>query len=777
MRDRDCLQLAGPWRFSPDPHGDGEVLGFWKRDYCTRLWHEVPVPSCFEAGCRNLDFYEGICWYRRAFRLPSAWRSCRVTLRFEAVNYRARVWLNGEWLGKHEDGFLPFEFDIREKARWDGDNVLAVSVDNSHHEGDVPGMHVGWRGFGGILREVRVYATDPLHMEDLKVIATPCADGGHLECHARLRNGRGEPANSVLEVAIHDASGRAITTLGQCAMRVAAGDFADAVVKGVLADARSWSPSAPVLYRAVARLMEQNQVVDTVDTRFGVRRVEATPEGLLLNGQRIFLTGFNRHEDSPRTAMAVDLETTRRDLEQMKEAGANFVRLCHYPHHPAELDMCDEIGLLAMCEIPLYFWNDAQEGRRTNATRVETAARQLKSLIVRDANHPSVIFWSVSNETSDQEPDVAESNRALIRRARELDPTRLCVHVSNHWTDHPNFNADDVICVNYYPSIDWAGRGHTPGFDLTRSAGSWRTHLAVLHRRYPSKPILITEFGYCSFAGTHGNAFGEDEHARVVEAEFTALDAPYVCGAAIWCWADHPWPAGRFHGGLSISPFGVVSRDRRKLKPFWTARALFRARQGLVSAPPPASQGGTGIVMLRPHLDDIVEVPFPEGYGIRPMAIEDIGLWTDIQRDAEPYLKITDTTFQEEFGDDLEAITWRCYIVTNPKGLGIGTISAWYDCDFRGQYYGRIHWFALRPSCQGMGLGKAALSYGLNRLAQWHDRCYLMTSSERVAAIHLYLNFGFKPDFTPANAQTIWRELGTRLKHPVLEQSLGLAGV
>ena len=771
-KERDNLQIAGLWSFLPDPHGDGETLGFWKPDFEARLWREVRVPSCFESGGTNLDGYQGIGWYRHAFRLPAPWRSRRVVLRFEAVNYRAKVWLNGELLGQHADGFLPFEFELGEHARWDRENVLAVAVDNAHHEGDVPGMHVGWRGFGGILREVGLSATDPLHIADLKVVATPEVDGGHMECRVQVRNGRSAPTNAILEVAIHDSNGKAVATFGQCAVAVMAGESATPVLKGVLADAVAWSPTTPVLYRAVARLREQNQVVDAVDARFGVRRIEATPAGLRLNGQPVFLTGFNRHEDSPRTGMATDLETTRRDLEEMKDAGANFVRLCHYPHHPAELDLCDELGLLVMAEIPLYFWNDIQDGHRNNAVRTATAARQLQRLIQRDANHPSIIFWSVSNETHEEHTDVAESNRDLVRRARELDPTRLCVHVSNRWANHPNFDEDDVICVNDYPSIDWASRGHTPGIDLTVFAESWRTRLATLHRLYPSKPILVTEFGYCSFTGTSGNSFGEDEHARVLEAEFAAFTAPHVCGAVIWCWADHPWPAGLFLGGLALSPFGVVSRDRRKLKPFWTARALFRAKQGLAPAPPPTGSGGTSVIMLRPHLNDILDAPFPAGYGIRPMTADDIGLWTDIQRDAEPFLKITDTLFHQEFGDDLEAIQWRCFIVTNPKGLGVGTISAWYDRDFRGHRYGRIHWVALRPSCQGLGLGKAALAHSLKQLARWHDQCYLATSTERVAAIRLYLNFGFLPDLSLPNAPAVWQELASRLKHPVLEQAL-----
>ena len=771
---RDALQMDGLWRFLPDPRAEGEFLGFWKKGYDARLWSEVAVPSCFDTGHPHLAFYEGVCWYRLAFRVPQDWSDRRIVLRFEGVNYRAKAWLNSEFLGENQDGFLPFEFEIQSTALWDGDNILVLVVDNAHHEGDVPGMHVGWRGYGGILREVRLYATDLLRIEELRVVATPGAQAGDMAFRLRIRNSRRDAVTGTIALTVFDGNGKACAEPGSEPIPLAADAAADVVLKGTLANARAWSPSSPALYRARVRLKVRGQVIDETEQRFGFRRIEATPDGLLLNGKPIFLTGFNRHEDSPRAAMAADLETTRRDLVAMKEAGANFVRLCHYPHHPAELDLCDEIGLLVFAELPLYFWNDIEEGRRTNAARVRTAARQLERMVARDFNHPGIVFWSVSNETADGEPEVAKSNRELIRAARALDPTRLCVHVSCCFHTDPNFDEDDVICVNWYPSGGKHPRGLAPSaIDLSLSTGKWRTALTALRRQYPAKPILVTEFGYNAFPGAHGHTFGEDMYARVLEAEFAAMDATLVCGATIWCWAGHPWPAARFWGGLVISPFGVLSRDRRKLKQYWTARALFRARQAIGPVQASPDPGSTAVLMIRPHLNDIPSASFPDGYGIRPMTMDDIGLWTDIQRDAEPYLQITDRTFRNEFCDNLEALRWRCYIVIDPRGLGVGTISAWYDRDFRGQDYGRIHWVAVRPSCQGKGLGKAALSYALNNLAQWHDRCYLATSTERVPAIRLYLKYGFEPDLRPADARTLWSDLNTRLKNPVLERSLG----
>ncbi len=775
MSERQTLELASPWRCSPDPHGDGEVLGFWRADRDFPLWREVAVPSCFEACCAGIDYYEGLVWYRRTFFVPAGWRGRRVVLRFEAVNYRAKVWLNGECLGEHRDGFLPFEFEVGDQIGWDGRNVLAVLVDNSHHEGDVPGMHVGWRGYGGIIREVLLYSTAPLYVDQLRISAKPGAAGGRLNVQARIRNTGIMAAVTGLEVAIHEADGNPCLRLQAPPVRLEAGSAEEVKLNGTLAGARAWSPSAPVLYQARVRLAAGDGVMDEVATTFGFRHIEATPEGLLLNGEKIFLTGFNRHEDSPRTAMATDLETTRQDLERIKEAGANFVRLCHYPHHPAELDLCDRLGLLVFAEIPLYFWNQGEEGRRTQAARVVSASRQLERMIERDFNHPAVIFWSVSNETPEGEPGVAEGNQALIRLARALDPSRLCVHVMNRWEDgHSQFDEDDVVCINSYPVMDFEARGHQPGtFDLAGSVAWQRERIAGLHSQYPAKPVLIAEFGYASFAGTFGHALGEDEHARSLEAEFATFDAPYLCGATIWCWADHSWPAGRFFNGLATAPFGVVSRDRRRLLPYWTAQKMFRARQGAMPRLS-AAPTGTTVIMSRPHMRGIPQMPMPAGYGIRPMTVDDIGLWTDIWRDAEPYLTIKDGLFREEFGDDPGAVPRRCFIVTDSRGLGVGTISAWYNRDFHGRDAGRIHWVAVRPRFQGKGVGKAMMTHAMNCLAEWHDNCYLVTTTERTGAIALYLGFGFEPDMRTANARSTWAGLNSKLKHPSVERALQL---
>lgn len=172
--------------------------------------------------------------------------------------------------------------------------------------------------------------------------------------------------------------------------------------------------------------------------------------------------------------------------------------------------------------------------------------------------------------------------------------------------------------------------------------------------------------------------------------------------------------------------------------------------------------------MVRPHLDNIPKAAFPEGFGIRTLRRDEGPLWTDVQRDAEEILTIQDDLFARQFGDDPEGIEQRCFFITNPKGAAVGTISAWYKRDTPGEDVGRVHWVAVRPTYQGRGLARAGLAYTLRRLAQWHSSALLDTSTLRLPALKLYLDFGFVPDLDSPDAVAAWRAVGAVLNHPAL---------
>jgi len=573
------VELSGSWRFQPDPFGEGEKLGYHCDSFDASSWRRTRVPSSFDAIVPELATYEGPGWYRCNVSVPADWRGRRVALRFEGANYRTRVWVNGEFVGENPDGFLPFEFPVHAHLRVGEKNTIAACVDSARLPGEVPGRERGWRPFGGILREVCLTATDPVHVSGLHVRAEPVPGGGSIVVDVGVTNGRDRPCRVEIEVVIADSKGVETARFGSGAFNLAPGKEETHTLEGRLKKARAWSPESPVLYEARATLRADGEEADAVRMRFGLRRIETDGEALLLNGKPIVLRGFNRHEDSPKTGMCTDLDTVRSDILAMKDAGANFVRLAHYPHHPGELDLCDELGLLVLAEIPLYWWCGNKEGEELCVRKLEAARRQLKRMILRDRSHPCIVFWSVSNETGEQYPEVREGNATLIRDARQLDPTRLAVHVSDKWPDRAGFEEDDVLCVNAYPSYNRRAGAANPSYDLAESTGFWQENLARLHAMYPGRPILVTEFGYVSIPGMMAGAIGEDTHARVLKAEFEGMQAPYVCGTTVWCWADHPWPEEDFLKRMTTSPYGVVSRGRKPLLPLAAVREMFLRRR------------------------------------------------------------------------------------------------------------------------------------------------------------------------------------------------------
>ncbi len=577
------LDLTGPWAFRADPEEVG-VAEEWFAFPPDETWRQVEVPVVFDNCSPELDRYTGAGWFRRTFPVPADWRGKRIVLRFEGVSYNASVWLNGELVGANEDAYLPFDFDVTARLDYGGENALAVRIDNVRHKGQFPPCEF-WFGQGGFTREACLLATDSLYLEHLRIVAEPEGDGGRFALTARLANDSRAPAEPSLRVTVRDPEGRVVITLCSSPLALPAGAQGELSVEARLPDVKSWSPDSPALYTAEVELLHSGEPVGIARDRFGFRRIEARDTQLLLNGQPLFLQGFNRHEDSPRTGMAVDLAQARADFELMKDLGCNFVRMCHYPHHPGEIALCDELGLLVMIENGMNAWGRADhpapnEGDETapedTPLILETAKRTLRKLVERDSNHPSVILCSVGNEAAEWREDIVAANTELVRYGKSLDPTRLWLHVScEHSAPHYSpafFEADEVISVNYYPSLS------SPD-DSTRAM---KELLARLHADFPEKPLLVSEFGYPMIAG-------EGAQVTALEADWAGLDAPWVAGGVLWHFAHHPWPENAYYAeSQRLSPFGYMTRDRKKrYKALEVVEILFKERAGKPNQGPP----------------------------------------------------------------------------------------------------------------------------------------------------------------------------------------------
>ena len=175
-----------------------------------------------------------------------------------------------------------------------------------------------------------------------------------------------------------------------------------------------------------------------------------------------------------------------------------------------------------------------------------------------------------------------------------------------------------------------------------------------------------------------------------------------------------------------------------------------------------------GVTMIRENMENIPKIPFPEGFDFRNYRPGEGHIWTRIQKAAEPFFGIGDDLFNREFGNNLKELEDRSFFVITESGEEVGTITAWWNPDWRGKEWGLIHWVAIHPDYQGRGLAKPAMTVAMERLKRSHKRAHLNTSTGRIAAIKVYLDFGFHPDFEKENSQEAWSELASILKHPTL---------
>ena len=570
------LSLNGKWSAVADADKSGETKAYQTTELeASEMgpggWVEVTVPCSFYAVGAPMKKYHGTCWFRRSFKVPESWRGHRVVLHFSGVNNQAKVWINGRLVGESVDPFLPCDLQVSQALNYGGENTIAVAVNNEHPHSGMPSFF-GWRSEGGILRDIELRATDHLYIENVKIDADP---GGDFSVRTTIANRRTSDASPLLRVKLSDKSGKNLfettkpTTLGL-------GGEEAFTITGKLAGAKSWSPEEPNLYTASIELVENDRAVAVQHVRFGFRKIETQGSKVLLNGRPIYMFGFNRHEDSHLTGMAWDAKTTESDLRDMKRMGANFVRLCHYPHSPKAIDMCDKLGLMVMCEIPYYMCDLDRRGKEHRATErclvEKSACRQMTKMVQRDWNHPSVVFWSTGNENKESDPEVRKIHGILNRLTKKLDPTRLVTHVSGQgdW-NNPDFithsDADDVVGANAYGYMNYGEKAYEKFF---------KPALALLRERYPNKPIFFTEYGNWEIKREPKPGWGARQ-AAAISCDVRYMQGPNICGSLIWAYADHGWPAHdpflpKVNG---ISPYGLYSRDRKRAAGVDAAEQIF----------------------------------------------------------------------------------------------------------------------------------------------------------------------------------------------------------
>jgi beta-glucuronidase len=555
VEGRTGFSLNGQWDAIIDPTHIGEWRQVWrepiperKTDFFEYSFDGGPaldVPGDFNTQMPELTYLEGTVWYRKRFSYELK-ENRRTFVHFGAVNYIAQVYLNGEYLGSHEGGFTPFQFELSDHLV-SGVNTLVVGANNERRVDGLPGRGFDWFNYGGITRDVTFIETADSYIEDYFI---------------QLRKGSMNEIAGWVLIDGPDAGQDVTVSIPEIDVvyRTRTNDrgFGEMVFT---ADFELWNPGNPKLYDVFIQTD-----TDTITDRIGFRAIAVDGPDILLNGKKIFLRGVNIHEEAPlRGARAFSEADAMMLLTWAKELGANLVRLSHYPHNEHMVKIAERMGLLVWSELPVYQHIDfAAPGMQ------EKLDLMLREMIRRDRNRAAVIIWCLSNETYHFTPGRDEAHMKMLDLARSLDDTRLITtvintqgyenHTFNVWD--PLYRHMDFIALNQYLGwyIPWQG---LPGETQWKLVDD-------------TKPVVISEFGgealYGSAYGpTDEAAWWTDEYLEQIYKDQVEMfsTVPNLAGVIPWLLVDYR-STGRLHPVFQSgwNRKGLLS-DRGERKKAW----------------------------------------------------------------------------------------------------------------------------------------------------------------------------------------------------------------
>ncbi len=529
-----AVLLNGEWKFHWVDKPSDRVPDFWKPGFDDAAWKTIRVPANVEIEGYGVPIYSNITYpwrkvappliagesnpvssYRRTFTVPPAWDGREVFLTFDGVNSFFTVWLNGTRLGFSKDSRTPATFRVTPHLR-PGPNLLAVEVfrwcDGSYLEDQD-----FWR-LSGIIRDVRLWSTPPVHLRDFRVGTSLAETGGGatLRVSGELRNFTGAPGAAALEITLLDAAGGTVAHAALPAVAIAAGGSSPFDLAQPVAAPELWSAETPRLYTLLIAVTDgAGRVTEVVPWRVGFRDVAIRDGRLLVNGRPVLIRGVNRHEFDPDLGQVMTRARMIEDIVLMKRNNLNAVRTCHYPDVPEWYALCDEYGLYVLDEANI-------ESHGQMVAVIEGAARPLADepdwqaahldrtirMFERDKNHACVIGWSLGNECA-----FGEAFRADYRWLKAHDPSRPV-----QYERHRSGEATDIICPMYPNPEAVAGYDTLPN----------------------PKPFIM-----CEYAHAMGNSTGDLwAYWRPIYA-----GARHLQGGFIWDWVDQgirtPVPASR----------------------------------------------------------------------------------------------------------------------------------------------------------------------------------------------------------------------------------------
>jgi len=488
------IDLSGEWQIVFDPETEG-----LKESWHAGSWPQGRSLPVQVPGIWNLSYpdAEGIGFYRSSFEVPEDWQDRAVLLNFQGVMYRCDVWLNGEYLGSHEGGFTPFSLEAHAHLYPGQENVLVVRVAGLSKEKAVDGLvlqhcpaskqswYYVYAGiWGKVALEARAWAAREAAWVD------PDLQNERAQLHVRLCNRRSAPQPVDLELSVVDPHGTVCRQIRES--RVLLPGTAQLTYPIQLPQPFPWSPDQPDLYRLEVQIAGEAGEVDRRQVTFGMRDFTMRNGEFLLNGEPIFLRAILLQPNYPVTLVChPDLEMAEREIRLAKEAGFNLIRIHIHPVSPGFLDLADRMGVLIYAESSLAWIR--------NSPRIqEHGRREVKELIERDRNHPSVVIWGIYNENP---PAMAINGAELAHWARAIDPTRVIVENSGGslaidqdfgWTDRayilPNRQSqhEKILDLHTYLGALIPGNVYSWLQDLGKGASS----LVLVEEAIGKAPVL-----------------------------------------------------------------------------------------------------------------------------------------------------------------------------------------------------------------------------------------------------------------------------------------------
>lgn len=462
------------------------------------LFEPVTLPHSNKIFDRdNIDNreYQFVSTYRKKFPSPQKSDQQRVYLDFDGVMLSCEVYLNNKPAGRHSGGFTPFSVDLTDYLK-EGDNILTVHVDSAERPYIPPfGLRVDYLTFGGIYRDVYLRIVDPCHIDNIFLRPQNVLRRPRLDCDVQLSDSDSE---LTLKAALKDKHGRVIAET----QTKAEGKKSPTTLRfPPLPPVDLWALDQPALYTAEVSLFRGEIILDTVKTPFGFREAEFRSDGkFYLNGTPLKLFGLNRHQTYPYIGAAAPARLQRQDADILKyELGCNVVRTSHYPQSPHFLRRCDEIGLLVFEE--MTGWQHIG-----NKAWQKTCLDEIKKMIERDRNHPSVMLWGVRvNESKDNDDFYTQTNVL----AHRLDPLRQTSGVrdflgSSFLEDVYGYNnfSDSIIEPTEQPHLITEFAGHTFPTKIWDHEDRLIDH-ALLHARIQNLQMghkrIAGAIGWCAF--------------------------------------------------------------------------------------------------------------------------------------------------------------------------------------------------------------------------------------------------------------------------------------